>query len=128
MSTIVGLSPILTMDSASKDPQSLFIGRDESWLSFNRRVLEEAQDPTNPLLERVKFLAITASNLDEFFEIRIAGVLQRIEDGYNEASPDGATLRQSLDAIREETHRFVNDQYTCWNQQLLPAMRKAGIR
>jgi polyphosphate kinase len=108
--------------------QSLLLSRDESWLSFNRRVLEEAQDPTNPLLERVKFLAITASNLDEFFEIRIAGMLQRIEDGYNDASPDGATLRESLEAIKAETHRFVGDQYRCWNQELLPAMRRAGIR
>ena len=57
--------------------QSLFFARDESWLNFNRRVLEEAQDETNPLLERTKFLAITASNLDEFVEIRLAGVLQR---------------------------------------------------
>jgi len=104
------------------------LSRDESWLSFNRRVLEEAQDVSNPLLERVKFLAITASNLDEFFEIRIAGVLQRIEDGYNEATPDGATLRESLQSMKDETHRFVSDQYRCWNQELLPAMRKAGIR
>jgi polyphosphate kinase len=114
-----------------KEPQraqSLFLSRDESWLSFNRRVLEEAEDAANPLLERVKFLAITASNLDEFFEIRIAGVLQRIEDGYNEATPDGATLRESLDAMKAETQRFVADQYRCWNQELLPAMRKAGIR
>jgi polyphosphate kinase len=114
-----------------KEPQraqSLFLSRDESWLSFNRRVLEEAEDASNPLLERVKFLAITASNLDEFFEIRIAGVLQRIEDGYNEATPDGATLRESLDAMKDETQRFVADQYRCWNQELLPAMRKSGIR
>src|SRR6202044_2028849 len=108
--------------------QSLFLSRDESWLGFNRRVLEEAQDSSNPLLERVKFLAITASNLDEFFEIRIAGVLQRIEDGYNEASPDGATLRESLDAIKEETQRFVADQYRCWNHELLSAMAEQRIR
>ncbi|HTV13459.1 MAG TPA: polyphosphate kinase 1 [Acidobacteriaceae bacterium] len=108
--------------------QSLFLSRDESWLSFNRRVLEEAQDAGNPLLERVKFLAITASNLDEFFEIRIAGVLQRLEDGYNEAAPDGKTLRESLDELKAETHAFVADQYRCWNEQLLPAMRKEGIR
>ncbi|HUB17177.1 MAG TPA: polyphosphate kinase 1 [Acidobacteriaceae bacterium] len=114
-----------------KEPQreqSLFFSRDESWLGFNRRVLEEAEDLDNPLLERVKFLAITASNLDEFFEIRIAGVLQRIEDGYNEALPDGATLRESLDAIKETTQRFVADQYRCWNQQLLPALRAENIR
>ncbi len=109
-------------------PPSLFLSRDESWLSFNRRVLEEAEDPGNPLLERVKFLAITASNLDEFFEIRVAGVLQRIEDGYNEATPDGTTLRESLEALKEETHRFMSDQYRCWNAQLLPDLRKAGIR
>jgi len=107
---------------------SLFFSRDESWLSFNRRVLEEAEDGSNPLLERVKFLAITASNLDEFFEIRVAGVLQRIEDGYNEASPDGTTMRESLEGLKEETHRFTTDQYRCWNTQLLPDLRKAGIR
>ncbi|MGA8160146.1 MAG: RNA degradosome polyphosphate kinase, partial [Acidobacteriaceae bacterium] len=116
------------MPSAKSHPQSLLLSRDESWLSFNRRVLEEAQDSTNPLLERVKFLAITASNLDEFFEIRIAGVLQRIEDGYNEAAPDGSTLRDSLQAMKDETQRFVADQYRCWNRELLPALRKAGIR
>jgi polyphosphate kinase len=116
------------MARPTKRPESLFFSRDESWLKFNRRVLEEAQDPTNPLLERVKFLAITASNLDEFFEIRIAGILQRIEDGYNDSSPDGATLRESLDAIKGETHDFVADQYRCLNEQLLPEMRKAGVR
>src|SRR5471030_86367 len=61
-------------------PEGRYIDRDESWLLFNRRVLEEADDPTNPLLERVKFLAITSSNLDEFIEIRVAGVLQRLEE------------------------------------------------
>jgi polyphosphate kinase len=116
------------MPKEKQPTQTLFLSRDESWLSFNRRVLEEAQDPDNPLLERVKFLAITASNLDEFFEIRIAGVLQRLEDGYNEAAPDGKTLRESLDAIKAETHAFVADQYRCWNEQLIPAMRKERIR
>ena len=116
------------MPKANQRAQNQFLSRDESWLSFNRRVLEEAQDASNPLLERVKFLAITASNLDEFFEIRIAGVLQRIEDGYNEATPDGATLRESLQAMKDETHSFVTDQYRCWNHQLLPAMREVGIR
>ncbi len=108
--------------------QSRFIGRDESWLDFNRRVLEEAQDATNPLLERVKFLAITASNLDEFVEIRIASILQRIEDGYSETDEDGVTLEQSLAAINRNTHTFVAVQYDCWNQQLLPALRSAGVR
>lgn len=108
--------------------QRRFIGRDESWLDFNRRVLEEAQDETNPLLERVKFLAITASNLDEFVEIRIASILQRIEDGYSESDEDGLTLEQSLAAINQNMHDFVASQYGCWNRQLLPALRNAGVR
>jgi len=116
------------MANMQRQPQSLFFGRDESWLSFNRRVLEEAQDETNPLLERVKFLAITASNLDEFVEIRVAGVLQRIEDGYAELNPDGTTLEQSLAVINATMHGFVAEQYACWNQQLLPALRVAGVR
>src|SRR5277367_4876673 len=116
------------MAKAQSRQQSLFFSRDESWLSFNRRVLEEAQDEANPLLERVKFLAITASNLDEFVEIRVAGILQRIEDGYAESTPDGITLEQSLATINAIMHGFVAEQYLCWNQQLLPALRAAGVR
>ena len=116
------------MAKAQSRQQSLFFSRDESWLSFNRRVLEEAQDESNPLLERVKFLAITASNLDEFVEIRVAGVLQRIEDGYAEPTPDGTTLEQSLTLLTAVMHGFVAEQYLCWNKQLLPALRSAGVR
>ena len=104
-----------------------YFNRDESWLNFNWRVLEEAKDDSNPLLERVKFLAITASNLDEFFEIRVAGILQRIEDGYNEPGPDLMTPQQTLDSLTAKTHAFVSDQYACWNRQLLPALAEAGI-
>ncbi len=113
--------------AASSIPKKYF-NRDESWLDFNRRVLEEAQDDSNPLLERVKFLAITASNLDEFFEVRVAGILQRIEDGYHEPGPDLMTPQQTLDSLAKETHAFVSDQYACWNHQLLPALAAAGIR
>src|SRR6204780_5067595 len=116
------------MEIVSKDPQSLFIGRDESWLSFNRRVLEEAQDPTNPLLERVKFLAITASNLDEFVEIRVAGIMQRIEDGYAEPGFDGLTPRQTLDNVVRDVHTFVCDQYRCWTEDLRPSLYENGVR
>src|SRR6201993_848371 len=105
-----------------------YFSRDESWMGFNRRVLQEAQDPTNPLLERVKFLAITASNLDEFVEIRVAGVLQRIEDGYSELNPDGTTLEQSLAIMNATMQGFVAEQYHCWNHQILPALRAAGVR
>ncbi len=107
---------------------SLFFNRDESWLGFNHRVLEEAEDPSNPLLERVKFLAITASNLDEFVEIRIAGVLQRIEDGYSEPGPDGLTPQEHLDIITAEMQEFVAEQYRCWNDHLLPALHENGVR
>src|ERR1700683_552079 len=116
------------MDNVQKDRQSLFIGRDESWLSFNRRVLEEAQDQNNPLLERVKFLAITASNLDEFVEIRVAGIMQRIEDGYKEPELDGLTPQQILDIIVEDMHNFVRDQYRCWTDDLRPALYQNGVR
>jgi polyphosphate kinase len=121
--------------SAKKAPtttvENLFFSRDESWMRFNQRVLEEAQDETNPLLERVKFLAITASNLDEFVEIRVAGFLQRIEDGYNLAQPPdegGLTPQERLDGLMERIHRFVEAQYRCWNDQLLPAMQAEKIR
>ena len=116
------------MPQSSTRKQSRFIGRDESWLDFNRRVLEEAEDASNPLLERVKFLAITASNLDEFVEIRIASILQRIEDGYSETDEYGVTLEQSLAAINSDMHSFVASQYACWNRQLLPALQAAGVR
>src|SRR5438094_323131 len=106
-----------------------FFNRDESWLRFNWRVLEEAQDERNPLLERVKFLAITASNLDEFVEIRVAGVLQRLEDGYvtpQAEADDGMSEQQRLEELNRLIHAFVCDQYRCWNDQLLPALLKAG--
>jgi len=100
-------------------------------MRFNQRVLEEAQDSTNPLLERVKFLAITASNLDEFVEIRVAGFLQRIEDGYNLAQPPdegGLTPQERLNGLMDQIHQFVTAQYKCWNEQLLPAMHAEKIR
>ena len=107
---------------------AFYINPEVSWLAFNRRVLEEAEDERNPLLERVKFLAITANNLDEFFEVRIAGVLQRIEDGYTEAGADGLTPAEQRDQLAREAHEFVDAQYRCWNQQLLPALAEHGIR
>ncbi len=108
--------------------QSHFNGRDESWMQFNRRVLEEAYDAGNPLLERVKFLAITGSNLDEYVEIRQAGLMQRIEDGGRELGYDGLNPEESLTALTSAIHSFVTGQYDCWNQHLLPEMRKQGIR
>ncbi len=97
---------------------------------FNQRVLEEAEDPTNPLLERVKFLAITASNLDEFIEIRVASLLQHIEDAYGEpqrVDEVGRTPQERLDRLNVILHSFVDAQYDCWNHSLLPALRAANI-
>jgi polyphosphate kinase len=116
------------MMARTSPKQKLFNGRDHSWMQFNRRVLEEAEDPANPLLERVKFLAITGSNLDEYVEIRQAGLMQRIEDGYREPGFDGLRPDESLTRLTADIHEFVTAQYHCWNHQLLPDMRKNGIR
>src|SRR6201997_4827267 len=116
------------MARISLDSPAYYINRESSWLSFNGRVLEEAQDQTNPLLERLKFLSISASNLDEFFEVRVAGLVQQIEDGYTEAGPDGLTLVQERDVVSRETHEFVDEQYRCWNEKLRPALDEHGIR
>jgi polyphosphate kinase len=109
------------------DPRNYF-NRHESWLAFNHRVLEEAQDESNPLLERIKFLAITASNLDEFVEVRVAGLLQQVEHGNQLAGPDGLSPTDQLQRLAKEIHSFVTDQYRCWNQKLLPALAHEGIR
>ena len=108
--------------------QKLFNGRDHSWMQFNRRVLEEAEDPANPLLERVKFLAITGSNLDEYVEIRQAGLMQRIEDGYRAPGYDGLRPDESLAMLTAEITALSPPNTSCWNQQLLPELRKQGIR
>ncbi|MCU1296885.1 MAG: Polyphosphate kinase, partial [Acidobacteriaceae bacterium] len=116
------------MARVSLDNPANFINREVSWLAFNRRVLEEAQDESNPLLERLKFLSITASNLDEFFEVRVASLVQQIEDGNTEAAADGLTMLEERDAVSRITHDFVEDQYHCWNNKLLPALAQSGIR
>jgi polyphosphate kinase len=108
-----------------------YFQRDESWMRFNERVLQEAEDTHNPLLERVKFLAITASNLDEFIEIRIAGVLQRMEEEANlPQHPDesGRTREDRLRWMAERLHAFGLAQDVCWNKQLLPQLEANGIR
>ena len=115
------------MARISLENPEYYLNRDTSWLAFNGRVLEEAQDEGNPLLERLKFLAISASNLDEFFEIRVAAMMQQIEDGYNEAGPDGLTLAEKREILARLTHKFVDEQYECWNA-LRPALAEHGIR
>jgi polyphosphate kinase len=104
-----------------------FINRELSWLAFNRRVLEEAQDPTQPLLERVRFLGIVTSNLDEFFEVRVAGIKQQIEHESDDSGPDGMGARQTFEAIREMVLKMIDEQYCLWNHDLLPELGKHGV-
>src|ERR1700737_2715793 len=101
------------------------IATNPGWRS---RVLEEALDETNPLLERVRFLAITASNLDEFVEVRVAGLLQQVEHGNQLTGPDGLSPQEQLQRLALELHSFLADQYHGWNQKLLPALAHEGIR
>lgn len=108
-----------------------YINRDESWLEFNRRVLQEADDPSNPLLERVKFLAITSSNLDEFLEIRVAGVLQQLEEdeGLPQLTDEGGyTQIERMKRLREALQSFAHDQAACWTERLVPELDAAHIR
>src|SRR5271165_147953 len=104
------------------------LNREASWLKFNWRVLEEAGDLRNPLLERVKFLAISASNLDEFFEVRVGGLLQQLEDGHNSTTADGLTMVEERELIKDTTHEFVEEQYSYWNDRLRPELAEQGIR
>jgi len=117
--------------SAAVAHASRYYNRDESWMLFNRRVLEEASDASNPALERIKFLAITASNLDEFLEIRVAAHLQQLEE--DEGLPqkpdeDGLTPRQRLVRLADILHRFHDEQCRVWNKVLVPALDAAAIR
>jgi polyphosphate kinase len=105
-----------------------FINRELSWLEFNRRVLEEAQDPTQPLIERVKFLIIFSSNLDEFFEIRVAGIKQQIESETSDVGADGMSPTETFNAIQRTVHELVAAQYALWSDDLAPLLAKNGIR
>ena len=104
-----------------------FINRELSWLEFNRRVLEEAQDQRQPLIERVKFLTIVSSNLDEFFEIRVAGIKQQIESETSDVGPDGLSPSEVFDRIQKTVRQLVAAQYTLWNSDFLPELAKNGI-
>jgi polyphosphate kinase len=109
------------------DPKN-FINRELSWLEFNRRVLEEAQDPSQPLIERVKFLAIFSSNLDEFFEVRVAGIKQQIESETSDVGPDGLSSTETFNQIQRLAHELVATEYELFSKELLPELEKARIR
>ena len=110
-----------------KQPE-LYINRLLSLLEFNRRVLEQAKDRSSPLLERLKFLCISSTNLDEFFEIRVAGLKQRIELGVTQVGPDNRTPQEVMKAVAEQAHGLVEEQYRVLNEVLTPALATEGIR
>lgn len=115
------------MSSLFSAPEN-FINRELSWLQFNRRVLEEAEDATQPLLERVKFLGIFSSNLDEFFQVRVAGIKQQIESGAAQAGPDGIAPAELFQRIQKAAHELVEKQYALWNNDIAPALASEKIR
>ncbi len=105
-----------------------FLNRELSWLEFNERVLQEARAADKPVLERLKFFCITSSNLDEFFQVRVAGLKQQIESGVTTPGIDGLTPAATLRAAHERIRRMVQEMYECWRQELVPEMARQGIR
>jgi polyphosphate kinase len=125
-------APPAPLDWSNLDPNdlanpALYINRELSWLAFNERVLAQAQDGSHPLLERVKFLAITGSNLDEFFMVRVATILKKFRAGIEEVSVDGQTTDQQLTTIRARALAQFDDQTACWSQSLRPLLAAEGI-
>lgn len=110
-----------------KDP-TLYHNREFSWLGFNRRVLEEALDPTQPLLERLKFLSIVDANLTEFFEVRVARLQEQMDAGVSPPTPDHLSAREQWKGVHELAHRLTVDLYRAWNEHVRPALATAGIR
>src|ERR687890_1819200 len=109
--------------------QEHYLNRELSWLEFNARVLEEAADPTNPTLERIKFLSIVSSNLDEFFEVRVAGLQEQLYAGLEpqDFPADGLAPAEQLARIDQRVHRLVDDQYRLLHAELIAQLAQNGI-
>src|SRR4026209_2802365 len=119
--------PQTSNTSVDLDSPSLFFNRELSWLQFNLRVLEEAENTKHPLLERVKFLAIFATNLDEFFMVRVSGLRRQITGGAGEIPPDAMTPSDQMLAICRELTVHLERHYAGWKNELFPRLREAGI-
>jgi len=115
------------LDPADLTAPALYINRELSWLEFNRRVLAQAQDPSHPLLERVKFLAIAGTNLDEFFMVRVATILKKFRAGIEETSFDGLSTAEELAIIRSRALAQIDEQTACWARDLRPQLTAEGI-
>src|ERR1700737_5223848 len=122
------LRPAAVAPPIALDDPSLYINRETSWLEFNDRVLEEALDERNPLLERLKFIAIYGTNLDEFFMIRIAGLMQQLAAEVHKRSDDGRTPEEQLDLVSHRLRRSLARMTDCLQNQLFPALEGHGIR
>jgi polyphosphate kinase len=120
-------APVPSPRPIALDHPGLYINRELSWLEFNERVLAQAQDASHPLLERVKFLAIVASNLDEFFMIRVAALLRKYRNDIDSTSPDGRGTEEQLRALRDRAEQMMRDQAACWLTMLRPALEQEGI-
>ena len=105
-----------------------YINRELSWMQFNERVLSESEDLSNPLFERLKFLSISASNLDEFFMVRVASLKDMINADYKKLDIAGMTAKEQLSAVLENVHKFVDKQYDIYNRHLMPALLEAGLK
>jgi len=121
-----GAAPVPAVE-ISLDDCALYMNRELSLLEFQQRVLEEARDGRNKMLERVKFLSIVNSNLDEFFMVRVAALKQKLSAGSQDLSIDGKTVSQQLIAVRERLDELMEDIYDCFQRQLLPGMARHGI-
>ena len=104
-----------------------YLNRELSWLDFNERVLEEAEDPTVPLLERVKFLAIVSNNWDEFFMVRVAGIWRQIDAGIIQPGADGRTPRQLLGAVSKRIHELAQRQHRLFHETIEPLLNAEGV-
>src|SRR5690606_32407905 len=108
-------------------PPEHFLNRELTLLQFQRRVLAQAADPTVPLLERLRFLCIVSSNLDEFFEIRVSGIKEQIRIGSRKSGEDGIAPPDLLERVSDEVHEIISEQYALLNDDILPALEQEGV-